>query len=118
VKGRITLLGVVGLLVAAMRGELARAQASSGTQAVRAYVGERLALFVRDPPLRAVWHLDPRSRRLEMCWSVVGSTHRLPANRTVIDFRVMPIKDEDDAHRSDSTQRRRVRSPASQGWHS
>jgi hypothetical protein len=40
----------------------------------------RLVLLARDPPLRAVWHLDPRSRRLEMRWG--------------------PIKDEDDAHRA------------------
>jgi hypothetical protein len=43
----------------------------------------RLVLLARDPPLRAVWRLDPRSRRLEMRWG--------------------PIKDEDDTHRSDLT---------------
>jgi len=39
-KGRITAVGLVGLLMAAMRGELARAQASSASQDIQVYVGE------------------------------------------------------------------------------
>jgi len=39
-KGRITAVGLVGLLMAALRGELARAQASSASQDIQVYVGE------------------------------------------------------------------------------
>ena len=39
-KGRITAVWLVGLLIAAMRGELARAQASSASQDIQVYVGE------------------------------------------------------------------------------
>jgi len=39
-KGRLTAVGLVGLLMAAMRGELARAQASSASQDIQVYVGE------------------------------------------------------------------------------
>lgn len=39
-KGRITAVGLVGLLMAALRGELARAQTSSASQDIQVYVGE------------------------------------------------------------------------------
>jgi outer membrane beta-barrel protein len=39
-KRRITTVGLVGLLMTAMRGELARAQASSASQDIQVYVGE------------------------------------------------------------------------------
>jgi hypothetical protein len=53
-----------------------------------------------DRPLRAVWHLDPRSRRLEMRWSVVGTTQLLSAEHRHVSFpsRIVPLTAAQGAH--------------------